>query len=115
MTDTFTPPFAPSYGLSRQITPRVLGAQFGDGYTQRAGDGLNAIPRTATLEWKDLRVVDADTIETFLIAQKGYLAFYWTDPREGSPRKWKCPTWSRASPYGVVDSISATFEQVFDL
>lgn len=115
MTDTFTPPFAPSFGLSRQVTPRVLSAGFGDGYRQDAGDGLNAIPRSLSLQWNMLSSDEADAIEGFFIAEKGYLAFFWTDPREASPRLWKCPTWSRTSPSGRVDSISATFEQVFDL
>lgn len=115
MTDTFMPPFAPSFGLSRQVTPRVLTAQFGDGYRQEAGDGLNAIPRSASLQWNTLSASEADDIENFFVTQKGYVAFLWTDPREASPRLWKCPTWSRVSPNGRLDSISATFEQVFDL
>lgn len=115
MADTFTPPINPSVGMSRKVTPRVLSAAFGDGYRQEAGDGLNAIPRSLSLAWDMLLPTDADLIEAFFIAQKGYVAFLWTDPSETVQRQWKCSTWSRTSPTGVTESMSATFDQVFDL
>ena len=114
--DTFSPPIAPTPGgLSHQVTPRVLSAPFGDGYRQDAGDGLNAILRTVTLQWSVLDPADADTIEAFFVAEKGYLPFLWTDPRESAPRQWKCTTWTRAAATAATDSISATFVEVHDL
>ena len=112
---TFTPPINPSWGFSRATTPRVLTAGFGDGYRQESGDGLNLLPRTATPEWQILSTDDADTIENFFRAQKGYLAFDWTPPGESVSSKWKCTTWTRTSPTALTDAITATFEQVFDL
>jgi phage-related protein len=112
---TFTPVMNPSVGLSRQVTARTLDAGFGDGYTQRAGDGLNTIPRVLSLSWDMLEPTDADDIEAFFVAQAGYRKFDWTDPRDGSPGQFICRTWTRTSPTGMTDAISATFEKVFDL
>src|SRR5258707_15503179 len=114
--DTFSPPLAPTPGgLSHQTTPRVLSAPFGDGYRQDAGDGLNAILRSVTLQWSVLDPAGADAIEAFFVAERGYLAFLWTDPREAIPRQWKCTTWTRSSPTAATASISATFVEVPDL
>lgn len=112
--DTFTPTFTPS-SVDREIVPRVLVAEFGDGCTQRAADGLNTLPRKATLQWTVLRPAEAQAIEDFFVTQAGYLAFLWTDPIDIVARQWICRSWSRGSKKGVIDSMTAVFELVFDL
>lgn len=113
--ETFIPPIAPSVGTGREVSTRVLRADFGDGYSQRSGDGLNAINRQVFVVWGVLSVSDADTIEAFLTARAGFEAFLWAPPREVQPRKWICGTWRRDHDHGTYDSLSATFEEVFDL
>jgi phage-related protein len=114
--DTFNPAWPPTVGqLAREVTPRILTASFGDGYRQEAGDGLNAIARSMDLGWSVLELTDADDIEAFFEAHRGYQAFLWTAPNEAVQRKWKCTTWSRQAAQALQDSITAHFEQVFDL
>jgi phage-related protein len=36
-------PFEPTRASSRSVTPRFLMAPFGDGYSQRSGDGIQTI------------------------------------------------------------------------
>ena len=48
---TFTPPSNPDIGSSGQHKFRILEANFGDGYTQAAGDGINTQEGTFTLSW----------------------------------------------------------------
>lgn len=115
MTDTFVPPVCPDFERSKSVTARVLGAQFGDGYTQRAGDGLNAIARTLGLTWQSLSVADAQTIEDFFLTHSGYLAFLYAG-NDSVTRKWIVRQWQRTElREGGKDAIAATLEQVFDL
>lgn len=115
---TFAPAITPSVsGIAEEVAPRVLGADFGDGYTQRAGDGLNAIARTVQLTWPAMTFANANAIEAFFEARRGYEAFLWTNPiTPGVERKWTAPKWNKAT-VGSTDlaTITATFKQEFDL
>ena len=112
---TFTPALAPSYGSNFDKEPRVLMAKFGDGYTQRAGDGININPVKGTLIFDSLTVDQADDIEEFLDARRAVEAFLYTLPRDASPRKLRCPKWSRKPIQPGSDSITMEYEEVFDL
>ena len=114
MVDTFTPPVAPSYSSSVKTVNRTLVANLGDGYSVRAGDGLNSRQRIWNVRWDVLDLTDANTIETFLNTQEGYKAFIWTPPR-GAIGKWICKEFDREPQGPSHDSISASFEEVFDL
>lgn len=94
--------------------PRVKIAQFGDGYEQRAVDGINARPRTFSLSWPALDATDKDTARNFLVARNGWEAFNWTPPGEGSSIKVKCPRWTVQRRSGPWWYISVTFIEVFD-
>lgn len=115
---TFVPPKAPRVGdgASKQVEARIRRAQFGDGYSQRSGDGLNALAATVPLRWGALSVAQADVIEAFFEARRGYEAFLYTLPASLlGERKWIVTSWSRTADLDDVHSITATFEQVFDL
>lgn len=109
-TFTWTPAYA---SLNKAQAPRVLKNSFGDGYSQRAGDGLNIILEKWTVEFTDT-VTNITAIDDFLIAREGWDDFDWTSPR-GTSSKYICPTWTRTFISNVVDKISATFEEVADL
>lgn len=115
MTDTFAPAYAPEPPMPRKTTPRVLSAKFGDGYRQEGADGLNVLERSMDLSWPLLSSSNADDIEGFFKDRKGYVAFYWTPPGEASASKWKCTGWTRAAGDGEAETMTATFEQVFDV
>ncbi len=112
MTATFT--YAPNYGSAMQVIPRVLTAKFGDGYSQRAADGLNTLLRKWTVLFNNRSQTDCDAIEAFLVAQGGCLAFNWTPPT-GVAGLWICSLpngWTRTPQTGPLASISCTFEEV---
>ena len=115
MTDTFAPPVFPNVGSSRDVKARVLTAQFGDGYSQRAPDGLNAVGKTLTIEWQKLTKAQAQEIEDFFVARGGATAFFYQPPKESAPLKWTCAAWRRVSQSNTAESLSATFDQVYDL
>jgi len=115
MVMTFSPPVAPSPESDKEVTPRILRADFGDGYAQRSGDGINTMRQVRNLAWNVLTFADADTIEAFFAARSGVESFYWTAPDEASPRRWLCSTWRRGYVSGNMASLTATFTEVFDL
>lgn len=115
MIDTFDPPKAPSPGTSKNVELKVAESTFGDGYTQRSGDGLNPEQRKFVAEWKTLDIAEADAIEDFFMAHKGFKAFLWKGPRDGSLRRYRCKKWSRDNVSALVDSIRAEIELVNDL
>ncbi|WP_141332207.1 phage tail protein [Myxococcus sp. AB025B] len=73
-------PFVPDYGVQQQAQPRILKAQFGDGYAQRAEDGLRASLQRWVLQFNTRRKVEADAIEAFLVAHRGALPFEFVAP-----------------------------------
>jgi phage-related protein len=112
---TFSPPKAPSYDATKTTRTRILRAQFGDGYSQRAGDGLHGVPVEFSLTWPGLTTAEADTVETFFEARGGYESFDYTLPRESSARKFICREWTRSAVAPGHDAIRTKFEEVFDL
>lgn len=109
---TFIPPVEPSIETTRSMKPRVLTAQFGDGYSQRGPDGLNAMMETMTVAWSRLQPADAAVIVSFLSARQGVEAFYWTAPRDTAPKLWIAESWERGYPTQTKESVRATFKQV---
>ncbi len=115
-TTVFLPAQAPVVGKMPLVTTaRVLSAGFGDGYRQEAGDGLNGMARALDATWDLLLSADADDIEAFFVAQRGYLAFLWTPPGRSTQAQWTCKTWTRVNMELGIDTITAHLEQVYDL
>lgn len=109
-----------TYQVSKKADARILETPFGDGYRQRAGDGINAIVDEWSLSWT-VGAVDANTLTDFFEARGGHESFGWTPHGESVAKKWTCKTWSKTpveakDPTGEeVWSISASFKQEFDL
>lgn len=112
--DIFNPIPKPSTPSNRQVDPRTNTAQFGDGYSQRSEDGLNAAPRTMSAQWQGMAAVNADVIEAFLEAHTSS-PFLWTIPLEPAQRKWIALKWARGYLGGGKVSLTATLKEVFDL
>jgi phage-related protein len=112
---TFTPVVNPTPPISAKITPRVLRAQFGDGYSQRAGDGLNTKKRTYELSWETLILSEVDAIIGFFEGLEDGEAFLWT-PNDGSAQGlFVVSDWSRTRLTAAEYSCTATFTEEFDL
>lgn len=106
---TFT--WSPDPGASQTIQPRVRTANFGDGYQQRVGNGVNTMPRTWNLSFTRPASL-INNIDAFLVARAGAESFDWTPP-VGAAGKWVCSNWSRTVPHRDVGTLSATFTEVF--
>jgi phage-related protein len=113
MAETFT--YVPNYGASQDIQPRVKSAKFGDGYEQRFNDGINSLAQVWSLSFSNRVFSEINSIEDFLKARAGVEYFEWTPPRQTTPIKVICRQWQRQISFATSDSLTAKFEQVFDL
>ena len=109
-----TLPFEPKLdgSIRKSVTPRVLRNDFGDGYSQRAADGLNYVPQVWELKW-ELNGADSDTLIAFFVSHGSHTTFEWTPPR-GSEGKYVLQDWSE-TPYGTSGNIiTARITQEYD-
>lgn len=77
MRETFN--FRPQAEPVGQLTHAVLRVQFGDGYAQSAGDGLNNKRQSWPLTFIEKKD-KALQIKAFLDRHKGFKTFLWTPP-----------------------------------
>jgi phage-related protein len=106
---TFT--WSPQIKPTGDNTFRVRTAQFGDGYSQVAGDGIN----TETQSWDLSFTGDTDYISpivAFLRAQAGTSSFIWTPPL-GVPGLYRCAEFKPTPLGGGNYTLTATFTQSF--
>lgn len=101
--------YVPVHPIRVDDEPRVLAAQFGDGYEQRVADGINNnLPK-----WNLTFIGETDTIAAARAQLNGYggvTAFTWT-PQGESEVTVVCRRWSRASEVNA-GTLTAVFEEV---
>lgn len=122
---TFSPPQPPTRedGSAPRVATnsRDLISSFGDGYEQRAADGLNALSRSVPLVWAYLSSADADTLCGVFDGYGRAQAFWYTLPWEASQRKFRIggaassPLYIRDMGRGITVRVETTFQEVFDL
>lgn len=114
---TFTPGVNPSYDYQKAHQTRIKKADFGDGYSQRTGDGLNAVAVSPTLSFIALSLAEADAIESFFVARGGYESFEYTLPDESTARQWVTSEegWARTATGPDLYTINVTLTEVFDI
>lgn len=113
---TFSPSQVPdASGSSGSHQYRILKANFGDGYEQRAGDGINTKQSEYTLSWSRLTQAEAEAIEQFFDGQSGFLSFDYTLPGESSAKKFVCEKFSKPYESGNLMGMTATIRRVYDL
>lgn len=111
--------WAESPGTARQVRPRVAATRFGDGYQERAPDGLNPITDVWSVQHRAVDDTVADAIVAFLQARinavTGQESFEWWPPRAAAAIRVTCSEWSRSLGEQVdTSNITATFEQVHE-
>ena len=108
---TFT--YTPDNGVSYEAKPNVRQIKFGDGYEQRAANGLNTMPKKWTLKFSMRNDTEADAITSFLEAQAGVTSFTWTDINNYTG-KYVCRSWTRVKERYNLNTINCEFDQVFE-
>lgn len=98
-------------GGEGEVSFRVRSAQFGDGYRQRAGDGLNGRGQSWPVSLV-LGKATAQQVLAFFDRHGGSRAFLWRPPL-GEVGLYSCTSYKPSNIGGSVYRINATFEQVF--
>lgn len=108
---TFT--YTPDFGATKKLQPKVNSISFGDGYEQRARNGLNTNPQSWDLAFSNRTDTEAEAIDDFLAARGGAESFDWT-PYNESAGKYVCKEWSKSIDGFNRNTIQAIFLQVFE-
>lgn len=101
------------FGAQEKTTPRVLVLSFGDGYEQRAANGIHRVSRSWSLTFSNRTDVEAAEIIDFLSTAGGVTGFTWTPPF-GAVGTWKVSSWQHSITNYDVNNIVAEFIEVFD-
>lgn len=88
-------------------------AEFGDGYTQRAYSGINAIKQVRSLTWT-LSTEKAQELYEFLKIREQVVAFRYTYPGD-IERSYVCSDLKYQDKDPAPSTVSATFTEVFDI
>lgn len=113
MAKEFT--WRPDVLTAQQVQFRTIGVQFGDGYEQVAGDGINTRRESWELSFtKSGAVIDA--VKAFIDEHGGYMPFEWIN--SGGVRKlYRASGYSEArqssSGGSNVKVLTVTFTEVF--
>lgn len=106
--ETFT--FCPRVNPTGSTTFRTRTAGFGDGYTQRVGDGINTRKESWPLEFVGDEAEIAE-IKAFLDARGGDDPFLWTPPL-GVESEFVAPEGYRiTAQHADLFTLSVTFTQ----
>ena len=121
----------PDKGYTRQTQPRVLTAQFGDGYSQRLIDGINPLAETISVSFSTRDKGEIDHIISFFESKGGVSSFtftvnqqYYASPGITSETdvtssdelalKVVCSSWNKTYNFGDYWSATATFTRVYE-
>jgi len=104
--------WAPRTEPEGKRTFRVLRAQFGDGYVQQAGDGINNETATWPLEFAGY-AAQIQPIDDFLRAHQGFKPFWWTPPMASTPALFVAGEIILQPLGGDAFVLRTTFEQRF--
>ncbi len=105
------PPSVASGGSSSNY--RTRRADFGDGYVQATGAGLNTKQTKWSLAWTSELNGNVATIEAFLDERAGSKPFWWTPPGASSATLWACAGFSTRPTGPDSTTLSAEFVRWF--
>lgn len=111
---TFVPGVNPTFDIEDNRTPRILMAEFGDGYAQRVRNGRNHDAMTLELKWENIDRTEGGVIFDFLEARGGDEAFYYDPPFIATGKKWTCGNYKRVFNEPNTMMVSGTFKECFD-
>lgn len=110
---------APDKNYTIKETPRVLKADYNNGYSVRAPNGINNMDRMWSLNFANRDYDVVIFLEVFLDSMKGCIPFTWIPPDATAEIKVVCESWSKtniikpdAAGEGYA-SLSTAFKQVY--
>lgn len=105
-----------SQASTRNRTFNRLIAQYGDGYTQRAPNGINSIVDKWNLVYENLSSGNRTTVQDFITLHGAWTYFTWTPPGEVAEKRWIIEgEVNETAQAGNLFTITIPIKQVFDL
>ena len=103
-------------GFTRQSTPKIHMADFGDGYTQRIADGINNLQQTMEVSFSTRPKAEIDDLVAFFESLGGVNKFEMTidDTNGAETIKVLCQQWSQTWTFDNFYSLSATFIRCYE-
>jgi phage-related protein len=101
----------------KTTTFRTLRASFGDGYSQRAPDGINARSDKWDIKWGALTPSELQIVEAALDSVGGHGVLLWTPIGETVQKKFvnTKATYSRTRVNSTAYTVSVSLDEVFDI
>ena len=100
-------------GTSFQTEQAIREVRYGDGYGQRAVDGLNSLRKVGSLSWIPLSKSERDDIQAFWLSVGVVESFDWSAP-DDTPRKWRFTTGITESNIGDKYMLSVSVQEEFE-
>ena len=105
-----------SYSPTQAREPRITEIRFDDGgYSLRMKRGMNSDLQAWDIPINAISIAHANIVEGFLALHGGVDWFWWTPPRQTTPRKFICKRWSREPLTRTHDRMTMTFTEVVDI
>lgn len=111
--------YVPDRALNKSTAPRIREVKFGDGYSQRAQDGINYLNEGWDLTFANRSFTEIFNMESFLETKGGVTSFTWQAPGE-TEVKVICRDWSVNTLYHTgtnatsIGTLTAKFERVYE-
>lgn len=103
-----------SYGTDMSMDVRVKRVDLGDGYSQRALDGLNAARQQWRLVWDRIPDANAEVLRVFF-RDLGAGVVDWTPYNQPTPLKFSASGFTSKPVAYIISTVSVTLLQEFDL
>lgn len=104
-----------SYGTDMTTSYRVRRVDFGDGYSQRYGDGLNTRRQQWRLVWERIPDAQAEELRLFFDALGGVGVIEWKPYNQPDTLKWTANDFNSKPVGTLISSVTVTLTQEFDL
>lgn len=113
MIETFN--YCTRTGASGDISQSTWENDFGDGYTQAGGIGINTKQQSwdHSISGRMVQGDDLKGVRDFLDRHEGYKSFLWTPPG-GSPGRYRATGYKLVASGAGLLTLSVTFKQVFN-
>jgi phage-related protein len=105
--------FIPDWSPAFSVNPRISKVEFGDGYTQRVGKGVNTMLRSVSLTFSGRSDAEAAAILSFFESKGGVEPFTAQIGFNSPIRKYVTEgEWKHTIEYNDHNTITVTFQEV---
>lgn len=107
----------PSFETNIVSSLDVLTASFGDGYAQRALNGLHSKAIKGAVVWTELKLDKIKELEKYFSSRNGVKSFSWIPPRyeHQLAKRFVTNEWNRGYVGYTHDNFQIQIKQVFDI